>query len=280
MPDNAGRKKSRNHTVRLVSMVLFFSLSLFSCADTATKPTTETGAPASTSATSGTKETTAQNSETTTTSVSEPTQAGTTETNENNLPVSDKYFDDAVFIGNSIVDTFQMYSGLDNATFYAATSLTVRSAYTKPAIKINGSKIPVMDAIKQHSFKKVYIMFGLNELGWPATDVFVEEYGKLIDDIKKAQPEAVIYIQSIMPVSAKKSQNDPYENNKNILKFNQLIQNIAKDKQVFYLNIYDSMINGEGCLLEEASTDGVHFNKKYCLKWLDYLKSHTASTNQ
>ena len=30
-----------------------------------------------------------------------------------------------------------------------------------------------------------------------------------------------------------------------------------------------------GALPEEASTDGVHLNKEYCLKWLDYLKSHT-----
>ena len=297
---NAGKKRSGNHTARMISMVLFFSLVFTSCAATAKSPVSETkGTTASTaestSITSTTdanepttptgETTTAKSDSTTTTKTTQPETQDTTaptapikQAVPQSTPVPDSYFDDAVFIGNSITDTFMMYSGLNNATFYAATSLTVRSAYTKPVVKDNGSKITVMEAIKKHSYKKVYIMFGLNEVGWPATSVFVEEYGKLIDDVKKAQPNAVIYVQSILPVSAKKSQNDQYENNKNILKFNRLIQQVVKNEQVYYLNIHDSLIDANGCLPAEASTDGVHFNKKYCLKWLDYLKSHTVKS--
>lgn len=274
MPGNAGRKKSRNHTGRWVSMVLFFSLSLTSCTATATSSATVAEI---TSAV-----VTTDNTEPATTKAKDETTQGTTEAAPQNLfpeesaAVSDDYFDDAVFIGNSITDTFAMFCGLENTAFYAATNLTVRSAYTKPVVKVGDDKIPVMDAVKQHTFKKVYIMFGLNELGWSTTSVFIEEYGKLIDDVKKAQPEAVIYVQSILPVSAKKSQKDEFENNENILKFNRFVEDIAKDKQVYYLNVHDSLIDESGCLPDEASVDGLHFNKKYCLKWLDYLKTHTA----
>lgn len=190
--------------------------------------------------------------------------------------VSDDYFDDAVFIGNSITDTFMMYSGLDHAAFYAGTSMTVRTAYTKPIVSDGGKDIPIMDAIQNHRFQKVYIMFGFNELGWVATDVFAEEYGKLIDDVKKYQPDATIYVESILPVSKQKSAGDPYENNQNIVKFNGMIRDLAAEKKVYYLNIYEEFADSNGCLPDEASHDGVHFNKKYCLKWLDYLKKHTV----
>lgn len=190
--------------------------------------------------------------------------------------VGDDYFDDALFIGNSITDTFMMFSGLENATFYAGTSMTVRSAYSKPIISDDGDDITIMDAVKKHKFKKVYIMFGFNELGWETLSVFIDEYGKLIDDVKKYQPDAVIYVESILPVSKEKSDDDEFENNENIVKFNGLIRDIAAEKEVHYLDIHEEIVDDNGCLPDEASHDGVHFNQKYCLKWLDYLKRHTA----
>ena len=32
-----------------------------------------------------------------------------------------------------------------------------------------------------------------------------------------------------------------------------------------------------GALPADASNDGVHLNKSYCVQWLDYLKTHTVS---
>ena len=37
-----------------------------------------------------------------------------------------------------------------------------------------------------------------------------------------------------------------------------------------------AVADSSGYLPAEASTDGVHLNKEYCGKWLDYLKNHTA----
>ncbi len=51
---------------------------------------------------------------------------------------------------------------------------------------------------------------------------------------------------------------------------------MAEEKQVYYLNVAEAVADDNGYLPEEASTDGVHLNKEYCAKWLDYLKSHTA----
>lgn len=37
-------------------------------------------------------------------------------------------------------------------------------------------------------FGKVYIMLGMNELGWVYESVFKEDYGKIIDKIREIKP--------------------------------------------------------------------------------------------
>ena len=43
-------------------------------------------------------------------------------------------------------------------------------------------------------YGKVYIMLGINELGWPYVDVFAEKYAEMVRAVRDAQPDAQIYI--------------------------------------------------------------------------------------
>lgn len=60
----------------------------------------------------------------------------------------------------------------------------------------------VADALRQEpQHKRVYIMLGINDLGWPSMETFTGNYSKLIDAVRSSQPNATIYVQSILPVS-------------------------------------------------------------------------------
>lgn len=72
-----------------------------------------------------------------------------------------------------------------------------------------------------------------------------------------------------------KSDTDSTFNIKNVEIFNNLIQEVANEKNVTYLDVKSALINENGYLPEEASTDGIHINKKYCEKWLEYLKNNS-----
>ena len=72
-----------------------------------------------------------------------------------------------------------------------------------------------------------------------------------------------------------KSDSDKIYNNKNVAKFNQLIQEVAEEEDVTYLDVKSVLVNKDGYLPEEASTDGVHVDKEYCQKWLEYLKNNS-----
>ncbi len=213
------------------------------------------------------------------TSDSGSSQVGVVATSNKPVPASGavdrSYFDDALFIGDSRSEGFKLYSEIDNATYYVYKGLSVESVNTKAVITApDGTQQTVMNALKQKQFGKVYIMLGINELGWTNTNAFIKKYGALVDAVKQYNPNAIIYVQSILPVSDLK-QGDPVFNNDNVNRFNSLIQNMVKEKKVYYVNSAES-VTKDGMLIHEASTDGIHLNKKYCMVWRDYLMTHTV----
>lgn len=188
--------------------------------------------------------------------------------------VPESWFDDAVFIGDSRTEGLANYDGLGDAVYYAHKGLTVSTVSTEPVVRIDGQKVAIMQALRKKHFAKIYLMLGVNELGWSSSQTFVEKYASLVDQLKKDQPDAQIYLQSILPVSAKKSESGTVYTNEKIVSYNQAIQKIAGQKKVRYLAVNTAVSDSAGCLPADASTDGVHLNAAYCGKWCAYLRSH------
>ena len=190
--------------------------------------------------------------------------------------VDDSFFDGAVFIGNSRTEGFMLYAGPSNAQYLTSIGLMVNTAFTKNNIAVNGKKIPVMDALATMTFSRVYIMLGLNELGWVYPSVYQEYYGRIIDRIREINPEADIYIQSILPVSEEKSASSEWENNARINEYNQLLMELAQQKQVYYVNVAEAVADDSGALPADSAYDGIHLKPNPCKLWLEYLKTHTV----
>ena len=208
----------------------------------------------------------------------------TTETNEikkessnNSYNNSEVKFDNTVaFIGDSRTQGFIMYNGLKKVQDYSYIGLMVDTAITKKFVKTSdGNKITLLQDMANKNIKKVYIMLGVNELGWSYPQVFKVKYKELISKIRKIKPNCKIYVQSIIPMTKSKSDSDKIFNNSNVAKFNELVQEVAEEENVTYLNVKSALVNKEGYLPEEASTDGVHVDKEYCKKWLKYLKNNS-----
>ncbi len=189
--------------------------------------------------------------------------------------VEESYFDDAVFIGDSRTEGLITGTGLYNAVSYTHKGLMVDTVFTELIVNRGGVWISAMEALKYIDFSKVYVMFGINETGWPYNDVFIEKYGRIIDTIKEINPNAIIYVQQIIPVSESVSSSHSYIKNSKIEEFNRLIRDMAEEKQVCLLNPGSALCGGENFLPSEAALDGIHLNREYCALWLDYLKTHT-----
>lgn len=185
-------------------------------------------------------------------------------------------FADAVFIGDSRTVGLGMNTDRPKATFYASTGLNVGTVATSETILLDdGSYGTVYDALKQKQFGRVYIMFGINELGWPYPDVFQEEYETVINKIKELQPDATIYVQSILPVSSLALSTNSVFTNENVDNFNLYVQNAAANTGSIYIDVASCIKDENGELPLDASTDGIHLIREYCLKWMDYLAENS-----
>lgn len=192
-------------------------------------------------------------------------------------PAAEDWFADAAFIGDSLTDGLLLYSGVRGPANLSYKGLTVQSARTDRVIKSGSGKITPLKALGQKTYGKVYLLLGVNELGWYNDERFYNAYAELIDLVRETQPDAQIYLQTLLPVTAEQSADHAYINNSKIEVYNSLITALAAEKEVFLLDTHAALAGEDGALPAEGSTDGVHLTKPYYKIWLEYLRVHTVS---
>lgn len=191
--------------------------------------------------------------------------------------VDDSYFDDALFIGDSrIVGLSQYCEAIDSrATFFAQKSLTIFDIRNKEWIEDeNGNKMSIATALAGKHYKKIYLMVGINELGTGDKERFREVYSQVVQGLRYLQPDATIFISSIMHVSEEKNNTDALYNNTNINIRNDAIKGLADNRKVFYLDINEAVDDENGNLKAETTGDGVHLKGACYEPWHQYLLEH------
>lgn len=190
--------------------------------------------------------------------------------------VKSSYFDDAVFVGDSITTGIPLYQIMDNAEVLAGTGINLSSIYTEAVVKQeDGERITIMDGLKKKQFAKVYLLLGGNEVRDMPKDSFIQRYSSFLDDVRELQPDSIIYVQSITPVTAENNYN--MDNNR-INEYNEALVELCGEKKVYFVNIAEALKDDKGELpLEASPADGMHFNADYYRKWFEYLKTHTVS---
>lgn len=190
--------------------------------------------------------------------------------------VSDDYFDDAVFIGDSRVVSLYEYSDWKEATYYCSSGMTLGGVFKEPTgrWKDGNWKVNIADALQQKQYKKVYIMLGINDMGVGDLDYFMNHYTDMVNQIHEWQPDAIIYIMSIMNVSAERNAQGDYINNEAIRVRNERLKELDNGRDTFYLDINSVVCDENGYLNAEYTFDGVHLYAQYVPLWTDYLKTH------
>ena len=193
--------------------------------------------------------------------------------------VDTEYFKDAAFIGDSRTDGFLIYSGINGGKNLTSNGLSIFKIEEKKALTINGKEYTLLEALGLEQYKKVYISLGVNELGYCDDEGFYENYCEVIDHIRELQPDAVIYIQGLIPLNEGQiaaTTGRTYLTNSHLRIYNDLMRQVAEEKQVAFLDLYSEFVDENEELPVDASKDGVHLSKAYCEQWLHYLETHTV----
>ena len=191
-----------------------------------------------------------------------------------------KFYENVAFIGDSRVEGLFLYTDLcEYSTFYSKVGLNVSKALEDPYVKLDNKEVTLLEAMKTKKFDKIFIMLGFNELGWPNYDVFLDKYSTLIKEIKKIQPDAKIYLQSILHVTESHSAKEEYENNERVNLYNKNIKKLADNKTVFYINLNPCFDNKNKALKEDSTTDGIHLKPSYYDTWMRYLVTQSQQSD-
>lgn len=131
----------------------------------------------------------------------------------------------------------------------------------------------LIDLVKERVYiynpTRVFIMIGTNDIAF--TDLTDEEIVantmKVCKLIHKNRPNTKIYVESLYPINGDDSDNDivntsmvgkrTNERTKNV---NKLLKEKCKENDVTYINLYDKLLDEDGDLKVEYSTDGLHIS--------------------
>ncbi len=231
---------------------------------------------------------TEQKTESTTESTTEPiTEKETQSTTEKpsevvpkpNIPQApfttapEGYFKKTLFIGDSRTVGLSEYGGIDDATFFASVGLSVYKIDEEIVSVANVGKVTLSELLKNKEFDSIYIMLGINEIGYNQKTT-VKKYADLIDSIRKEQPNAIIYIEANIHVAKSLSdESDVYTNN-NIDKLNYALSSLADNKTIFYIDVNEIFDDGHGNLDSKYTFDNTHLYGKYYKNWAEWLSNN------
>ena len=194
------------------------------------------------------------------------------------------YFSDALFIGDSRTDGLRLYSGIQGADFYCYKGLTIFEVDERKIVELNGNSYSVVEALeKGPQYAKIYISLGVNELGYYNDNAYHQAFSEFLDTVKALQPNAIIYLENLVPVNPQKCaeyKQPSYVNNDRVAAYNAIYPQLATEHQVALLDVASALSDENGILPADATADGVHFTKAWYQKWLAYLMNHTVSPEE
>jgi len=202
----------------------------------------------------------------------------------------DRFFDGALFLGDSLTDMFGGYIRkcreteeglLGEAQFFGVTSMSVKIACTDRAssgisFRYRGKAVSVTKIIRQTEAKRVFIMLGVNDIDSRAWDTVEEYFAQLIDVIHEKCPDTEVVIEGILPITeqycrTRKQKIDRWNS------FNDILAGICEAHGAAFLNFSADLMDAQGYLPTSLSSDKqYHLNPEGESIWVRALRLYAA----
>ena len=192
-------------------------------------------------------------------------------------PLPEAWFDDAVFIGDSITVVLgqeaEARGGLGEALFLNEFSYGVRNAVSGVLLLwFRGQQYFPWDALPLTGAGKVFFMLGANDVAREGgLDKTMECWEELCTRIKTNCPDIQIFIQSELPVW-----HEIYYvglNNDNLLVYNERLRSFCEERGYVYVNVADVFRDEYGGLAERYTSDYYcHITYEGARLWIETLR--------
>lgn len=195
----------------------------------------------------------------------EPVKLDITQSVGSFAAVDKSYYDNVLFIGDSLTVGLSMYGSLKNATYFCITGMGTGEALSRD---MGGITLDALLDVKQ--YEAVYIMLGINDMGGKRKS-YLASYSSLLSHVQEKQPDADIVIQSILPVTSSYTADHPSINNDEIRERNASLAELADSESIFYLDLNAFFADEAGNLSSSQARDGLHLTAKSYKVWREAL---------
>ena len=186
------------------------------------------------------------------------------------VEITENWFDDVLFIGDSRTVGLRDYARLGEADYFCSIGMSVFDARELVLSDLAFEACNLETLLRTKRYHKVYICLGLNEAGAPY-DLLMEGYGELVEMVRETQPDATIILHGLITVSREKAASEWYFSLDNIQKINRGIQNFADGNRIRYIDANGYYADEEGYMPEGLTHDGCHFDKEGYRGWANWI---------
>lgn len=193
-------------------------------------------------------------------------------------PEDTTFFDDAVFIGDSVSYVLQQWN-LKNHLFGDALFLTRSSLGLQNSIdgriqlNYQGKSYSPEDAVALVAPGKLFVMLGFNDLAVYGIDGTLERWEIFIDRIVEKSPDVKIYIQSCTPMHRHSEYGKL--NNTIIDEYNAALKNFCLERGYHFVNIAPYFKDFNNSLVPAFCSDAfVHITYDGAERWVNVLKAY------
>lgn len=167
------------------------------------------------------------------------------------------YFDDALFIGDSRMESLARYARLGNADYFTDVGMTVYRMFSDSCWDDNFCTTDLAGLLSSRQYGKIYVMLGLNEAGY-SLDSLTSAYEEALARLRQLQPQARIFLLKLYGVSRDQAEAASWLGPQNLDRINAMIEGLCDGDQVRCLDPRAVYEDGQGYLQEDCSDDGVH----------------------
>jgi lysophospholipase L1-like esterase len=123
----------------------------------------------------------------------------------------------------------------------------------------------------------VFLLIGINDLynnsiQEPSVNYIANNIIEIAKKIKTKSNDSKVFIQTLLPISIKKSTKDYELYNHSIGTINEIIVENQQKKLYSIIDLYALFVNSEGQLREDLTYDGLHLNEEGYKVWSNFIK--------
>ena len=163
-----------------------------------------------------------------------------------------------IFIGDSITDYGEFQEYFPNEV---VLNRGIRNDVSKGVLN------RIQEVVNRNP-KEAYLMIGVNDIRYSKGSKNFEKHITAIVKSFKGE-NSKLFIQSILPVNNELFGNEV--SNKKVKQFNEVLQRIAEENGIEYIDLHSSFVDKNGQLDEKFTIDGIHLNGEGYKIWVDAL---------